>query len=88
MCLPRRRAWRAAHFRAWLSASVPPEVKIRVPLLAFSACMTALRLSSSSARAARPGAWVAEGLPQVSVRARVMASTASGQGRVVAALSR
>ena len=67
--------------------SVPPEVKVMQAGSVPSAAATAARLSSSRARALRPGAWSEPGLPKSSM-ARSAAARAAGMGAVVAALSR
>ena len=88
-CLPLRFMLSAPESRAQLSLSEPQEVKTTsAGDLAPRASATCERQASSSFRASRPLAWVEEGLPYTSVMAWRAASAASGQTRVVAALSR
>ena len=88
MCFPRLPMRFAVPNTAQLSASVPPEVKNTRSGSAPMAAATAWRAVRSSRAARMPKSYRALGLPQFSVNAFVMASTASGQGRVVAELSR
>ena len=73
---------------AWLSASVPPEVKHTVRGGTPSNLAMLRRLVSTRALAFRPGAWVDDGLPCTVLYTSIMALTTSGATGVVAALSR
>ncbi len=71
------------------SPRCPPEVKHDVARVAAGQSgATASRASSTQARAARPVACTLDGLPHASRAARVIASTTSGSGGVVAFQSR
>ena len=71
-----------------LSASVPPEVKNSRSGSAPRAVATCVLAVRRRLAASIPKLYNELGLAQFSVRAKVMASTASGQGLVVAELSR
>ena len=88
MCLPRLPIRLAAPKMAQLSASVPPEVKNTRSGSAPSAAATFMRAARSCRAVSMPKLYSALGLPQFSVNAFVIASTAAGQGLVVAELSR
>ena len=90
MCrLPAAAPRAAPVYKACTSDSVPPLVKvISAGRAACSTRATVRRASSTSLRACWPGRYNADGLPQASSSAVRMASSAAGQGRVVAALSR
>ena len=88
MRLPLRRFLAAAPNTAILFASVPPEVKKISSGAAESAEATARRASRSFAAASLPFACVELGLPQKRTIISLAAATASGQGCVVALLSR
>jgi hypothetical protein len=66
-----------------LAASVPPLVKITWPGSAPTSRATLARAASTAARAARPSAWIEDGLP-TSFAARTTASAASGRIGAVA----
>ena len=88
MCLPRLPRRFTVPKTAQLSASVPPEVKNTRSGSAPRAAATSLRAERRARAVSMPKPYRAEGLPQFSVSALVIASTASGQGWVVAELSR
>ena len=73
---------------AWLSASVPPEVKQMERGAHLRRAAMARRLVSTSAFALRPTAWDDDGLPNACWYTSNMASATSGATGVVAALSK
>ena len=87
-CLPRLLKRLTVPKMAQLSASVPPEVKKTRSGSAPRAEATRCRAFRSSRAVSIPNPYSALGLPQFSVIALVMASTAGIQGLVVAELSK
>ena len=88
MCLPRLPMRSMAEKIAQLSASVPPAVKktrVGSAPIALATCSRALR---SFAAASPPRRYRALGFAQLSSNASTIAATASGQGFVVAELSK
>ena len=81
------RHWTAAWI-AWLSASVPPDVKQMVRDGTPKSPAMLRRLVSTKALAFLPGACVEDGLPWTERYTSTMASTTSGATGVVAALSK
>ncbi len=80
----RSRAARAAPLTARVSDSVPPEVKTISSGRTPRADATASRADSTAFLAARPGAWIEEGLAAREVSHGSIASSASGRRGVVA----
>mgnify|MGYP000217084687 FL=1 len=87
-CPPLAEAAQAPESRAQLSASEPQEVKASSFGWQPRQRASSLRAASSSFFASRPRACVELGLPYCSVITLYAMSAASGQTRVVAALSR
>jgi len=77
----------AALRRAWLSASLPPEVKMISPGSAPRHPATRARASLSASSASWPKVYRLEGLPHSLSMASIMAARAAGETGVVAALS-
>lgn len=73
---------------AWLSASVPPEVKQMERAGQFKCSAILRRLVSTNALAFLPTAWEEDGLPCTVWYTSIMAATTSGATGVVAALSK
>ena len=88
MCLPFLPAYLAPCIIAQLSPSLPQEVKYTSSLVQPRALATYALASSRSFFALLPIRWVELGLAYSSVIALMAADAASGQTRVVAALSR
>ena len=88
MCFPFRLPCSTAARMAQLSPSVPQEVKTTSSLRQPRAAATTARSRSRRSAAALPRAYREEGFPKPSVMTSRAAWAASGQTRVVAALSK